>query len=188
MGRYSCSEGCGFKSQHHILYGHFSHIFVMFVWKHKNKWKRGRVGQFYWKKFIRSTASHPTRKQSVCNKLIIYAFYPRCLFVLVGGRCRNLKWIKNKFALKPFEQKQFGHYLLISLIPAANLFFRFTSPNGCSIWLILIIVSRSNPLPLQRVIIIERSAYSSLKLALSSRSKYRTKQAFYSNDPSSNPA
>ena len=41
----SCSEGCEFKSQHHILDGHFSHLFlvriVMFVWKDKNKWKRG---------------------------------------------------------------------------------------------------------------------------------------------------
>ena len=41
----SCSEGCEFKSQHHILDGHFSHLFlvriVMFVWKDKNKQKRG---------------------------------------------------------------------------------------------------------------------------------------------------
>ena len=37
MGRDSCSEGCGFESQHQILDGHFSHIvvvkIVMFVWK-----------------------------------------------------------------------------------------------------------------------------------------------------------
>ena len=25
----SCSEGCGFESQHRILNGHFSHIFVV---------------------------------------------------------------------------------------------------------------------------------------------------------------
>ena len=35
MGGVTCSEGCGFESQHHILDGHFSHIFllkyVMFV-------------------------------------------------------------------------------------------------------------------------------------------------------------
>ena len=29
MGRDSHSEGCGFKSRHHILDGHFSHIFVV---------------------------------------------------------------------------------------------------------------------------------------------------------------
>ena len=29
MGRDSCSKGCGFKSQHHILDGHFSHLFVV---------------------------------------------------------------------------------------------------------------------------------------------------------------
>ena len=29
MGLYSQSEGCGFKFQHHILDGHFLHIFVV---------------------------------------------------------------------------------------------------------------------------------------------------------------
>ena len=29
MGGDSCSEGCGFKSRHHILDGHFSHKFVV---------------------------------------------------------------------------------------------------------------------------------------------------------------
>ena len=29
MGGDSCSEGCGFESQHCILDGHFSHIFVV---------------------------------------------------------------------------------------------------------------------------------------------------------------
>ena len=47
MGGDSCSKGCGFESKHHILDGHFSHIFVvkieMFVWKDENKkQKRGR--------------------------------------------------------------------------------------------------------------------------------------------------
>ena len=41
MGRDSRSEGCGFDSQHRILDGHFSHLFVvrivMLVWKDKNK-------------------------------------------------------------------------------------------------------------------------------------------------------
>ena len=40
----SWSEGHGFKSQHRILDGHFSHMFVvkivMFVWKDENKWKK----------------------------------------------------------------------------------------------------------------------------------------------------
>ena len=35
MGGNSCTDGCGFESQHHILDGHFSHVFgvkiVMFV-------------------------------------------------------------------------------------------------------------------------------------------------------------
>ena len=29
MGGDSCSEGRGFESQHHILNGHFSHLFVV---------------------------------------------------------------------------------------------------------------------------------------------------------------
>ena len=29
MGGGSRSEGCGFKSRHHILDGHFSHVFVV---------------------------------------------------------------------------------------------------------------------------------------------------------------
>ena len=29
MGRDSCSEGRGFESRHHILDGHFSHLFVV---------------------------------------------------------------------------------------------------------------------------------------------------------------
>ena len=29
MGGDSCPEGRGFKSQHHILHGHFSHVFVL---------------------------------------------------------------------------------------------------------------------------------------------------------------
>ena len=45
MGGDSCSEGCGRKSQHRTLDGHFSHLFVvkivMFVWKEENKLKRG---------------------------------------------------------------------------------------------------------------------------------------------------
>ena len=28
MGGDSCSKGCGFESQRHILDGHFSHLFV----------------------------------------------------------------------------------------------------------------------------------------------------------------
>ena len=47
----SCSEGCRFKSQHQILDGHFSHIFVvkmlMFVWKEENKWNEVGDGPFF---------------------------------------------------------------------------------------------------------------------------------------------
>ena len=46
MGGDSCSKGREFESWHHILDGHFSHLFVvkivMCVWKDENKWKRGR--------------------------------------------------------------------------------------------------------------------------------------------------
>ena len=45
MGGDSFSKGHGFESQHCIVDGHFSHLFVvkivMFVRKDKNKWKRG---------------------------------------------------------------------------------------------------------------------------------------------------
>ena len=44
----SCSEGCEFESQHHILNGHFftficcKNCYV--VWKDENKWKRDQGG------------------------------------------------------------------------------------------------------------------------------------------------
>ena len=38
MGGDSCFEGCGFKSQHCTLNGHFSQTFV---WKEENKLERG---------------------------------------------------------------------------------------------------------------------------------------------------
>ena len=47
MGGDSCSEGHQFESQHCILNGHFSHVFVVkivtFVWKDENKLKK-RLG------------------------------------------------------------------------------------------------------------------------------------------------
>ena len=33
MGADSCSKGCGFKSQHRIFDGHFSHLFVVIIVK-----------------------------------------------------------------------------------------------------------------------------------------------------------
>ena len=46
----SCSEGCGFESQHRILDGHFSHLFVvkvvMFVCEVENKQKVAGDGPF----------------------------------------------------------------------------------------------------------------------------------------------
>ena len=58
----SQSDGCEFESLRCILDGHFSYLFVvrivMFVWKDKNKWKRGRVGPFFQKTYlIRHTQS-----------------------------------------------------------------------------------------------------------------------------------
>ena len=55
MGGNSCSESHGFKSQHHILDGHFSHIFVvknvMFVWKDE---KEAGDGPFrkHWQRWV----------------------------------------------------------------------------------------------------------------------------------------
>ena len=57
----SCSEGCGFEFQYHILDGHFSHLFVvkiaMFVWKDENKRKRGRYGPLLKNSFSSSSSS-----------------------------------------------------------------------------------------------------------------------------------
>ena len=54
MGGDSCSEGRGFKSHCCILDGHFSHLYlvkiVMFVWKDKNKLKRGLRWPIFLKK------------------------------------------------------------------------------------------------------------------------------------------
>ena len=55
MGRDSCSEGCGFKSRHRILDGHFSHIFVVKIVnvclkRPKINEKEAGVGPFFLKK------------------------------------------------------------------------------------------------------------------------------------------
>ena len=42
MGGDSCSEGCGFESQHHILDGHIF-LIILFVGKDENKFKRGHL-------------------------------------------------------------------------------------------------------------------------------------------------
>ena len=51
MGGDSCSKGREFESQHCILDGHISHLFVitivMFVWKDKNKQKKAEDGPFF---------------------------------------------------------------------------------------------------------------------------------------------
>ena len=53
MGGDSCSEGHEFKSQHHILDGHLFVVrVVMFVWKGKNKRKRGRRWPFSFRQAI----------------------------------------------------------------------------------------------------------------------------------------
>ena len=57
MGGDSSSNGRGFESKHHILDGHFSHLFVVkivtFVWKDKNKQKKGRRdGPFFEKNYV----------------------------------------------------------------------------------------------------------------------------------------
>ena len=55
MGGDSCSEGRGFKSQHRILDGHFSHIFVIKIVmfkKTKINEKDAGVGPFLKKQAI----------------------------------------------------------------------------------------------------------------------------------------
>ena len=51
MGGDSCSEGHGFESQHHILDGYFSHLFVvkfvMIVGKDENKRKEAGNDPFF---------------------------------------------------------------------------------------------------------------------------------------------
>ena len=51
MGGDTCCEGCGFESQHRILVGHFSYLFVVkiviFVLKDENKQKEAGVGPFF---------------------------------------------------------------------------------------------------------------------------------------------
>jgi len=50
LGEDACYEGCGFESQHHILDGHFSHIFVVKIVMCKDeKWKK-RPGIAHFKK------------------------------------------------------------------------------------------------------------------------------------------
>ena len=46
MGGDLCFEGFEFESQHRILDGHFSHIFVRFVQKDKMNEKRSRMAHF----------------------------------------------------------------------------------------------------------------------------------------------
>ena len=50
MGGDSCSKGCKFESQNHILDGHFSYLFVvkivMCVWEGENNEKEAGVGPF----------------------------------------------------------------------------------------------------------------------------------------------
>ena len=56
MGEDSCSKSSGFESQHCARDGHFSHLFVvrivLFVWKDKNKQKRGRELPIFKKNWI----------------------------------------------------------------------------------------------------------------------------------------
>ena len=40
----SCSKGRGFKSQHHILEGHFSHLFVVKLVLYKTKINQKEAG------------------------------------------------------------------------------------------------------------------------------------------------
>ena len=65
----SWSKGRGFKSPHHTLNGHFSHLFVaqivMLVWKDENKRKRGRGWATFFKKI---TTTWSTNLSSESNE------------------------------------------------------------------------------------------------------------------------
>ena len=47
MGGDSCSEGCGFKTQHHILDGHFSHLFAVKLFALKDEKMKNSPGMAY---------------------------------------------------------------------------------------------------------------------------------------------
>ena len=97
MGGDSCSKGREFESGHHIMDGHFSHLFVvkivMFVWRNETKWKRGQ-GWPILKKTYGKVAQW-------WNKCI--CFHHRCFalfcFVLIVGHSfryvKTMQWIKK---------------------------------------------------------------------------------------------
>ena len=82
MGGDSCTEGCGFESQHCILAGHFftlicCKIVLMFVWKRPKKRKRGRDGPFL-------------KKVGSCKLPSIF-----CFFTTYPTRA-SLSWFRNR--------------------------------------------------------------------------------------------
>ena len=97
MGGDSCSEGHEFESQHYILDGHFSHIFVvrivMFVLKDKNNRKRGRGWSIFKKDYIFYSIV-------ICVSLVrIYFFIlAKFLFFSISQSTKNSK-DKNAFGL-----------------------------------------------------------------------------------------
>ena len=69
MGGDSCSEGCGFESQQHILDGHFSHIFVVKIVvfeKTKINEKEAGDGPFKKRVYTKSNLLQPYLSESVC--------------------------------------------------------------------------------------------------------------------------
>ena len=98
MGGDSCSKGCGFESQHHLLDGHFSHLFivkiVMFVWKDENKRKRGRDGHFL-KKVLNSY-----------SLLFCLLTFPK-LFEVIKRDVRHVKVVVMKTSPKSSKELRF---------------------------------------------------------------------------------
>ena len=74
MREESCSEGCGFKSQHWILDGHFSHLFVvkivMFVWTDIIKRKRDR-GRPIFKCIFKKLPKHVWFRESLLHEITL---------------------------------------------------------------------------------------------------------------------
>ena len=94
MGGDSCSKGRGFESQHRILDGDFSHIFVvrivMFVWKDENKLNRGLERPFL-------------KNNYVCWSLwVVFSFH----FKLETAQSGHLFWGLGKSFPKNCERKK----------------------------------------------------------------------------------
>ena len=120
MGRDSHSKGRGFESRHHILDGHFSHIFVgkivmMFAWKRPelNK-KEAGVGPFF-KKLCSVFWICWSRCWVQANNIWYILGNSRCYFVAITSLP---KWTSHllchQFSVQYYKDSPIVKYLLKS--------------------------------------------------------------------------